>query len=532
MMNTRTEQSQITNQQVVNQEPNNAQQLGQNSGIVPNTAAASLATDGMAIGDRIVSHTTNNMADVQSILNDGIRLQSHPENLYGAQAFYVAQGGFSIHEVEGNHTIAFRSSASTRIFDVEASEVPFASGSGFAQTVRDNGFDAIRYEGTHRMPNGGYSYNLAIVQNPQNLTPIGVYPTPPEQHGSTLPFGVNPIGRASAISMPTIRTIQAAGIAGTAYAGYQAANAVANSNQPIVEAAHQTALFGAAIQGGLIGAVQAMPVATRVGAAFPPAAPYTVPATIAAGAILGGVRAATAIDIAWQTASHVTPANVAATHNATSAQQTQTANTNNTASMLTDMGFLQTVANRVASNATSNSIIQNSIASSQSLNAVANNATPAQQTQTANTSSTISMLTGMGFSQAVANRVANNAASNSIIQSSIASSQSLNNARSDFQSTIASNTNNVNLSSFSAASRPSITYTSMMDRQVALANSGFMFSSFHEPEPEVTSNHSAFFDRSGGGGNGGKHCDPRSGNCNSQRNCGNSSSGKCESKLR
>jgi hypothetical protein len=497
-------------------------------------AAASLATDGMAIGDRIVSHTTNNIADVQSILNDGIRLQSHPENVYGGQAFYVAQGGFSIHEVDGNHTIAFRSSASTRIFDFEASEVPFAIGSDFAQTVRDNGFDAIRYEGNHRMPNGGYSYNLAIVQNPQNLTPIGVYPTPPEQNGSTLPFGVNPTGRASAISIPTIRGIQAVGIAGTAYAVYQAGNAVANSDQPVVEAVHQTGVFAAAIRGGMVCAARAMPFAARVGAAFPPAAPYTVPATIAAGAVIGGVFAATGVDLAWQTASNITPATIAAaTSNPTPNQQAQpSGNNSSTAALLTSMGFSHTVANRVASNATSNSIIQNSIASSQSLNAVANNATPAQQTQTANTSSTTSMLTGMGFSQAVANRVANNAVSNSIIQRSIASSQSLNNARSDFQSTIASNTNNVNLSSFSAASRPSITYTSMMDRQVALANSGFMFSSFHEPEPEVTSNHSDFFGRSGGGGNAGKHCDPRSGNCNSQRNCGNSSSGKCENKLR
>lgn len=65
----------------------------------------------------IVSHTTDHIDKVRAILKNGIQLESSRGNTYGNKAFYVAEGGFSIHEVDGKYTIAFSLSSQTKIYD-------------------------------------------------------------------------------------------------------------------------------------------------------------------------------------------------------------------------------------------------------------------------------------------------------------------------------------------------------------------------------------------------------------------------------
>lgn len=146
------------------------------------TAAGSLTSEAASIFSPIVSHTTEKASTVANILNHGAELKSHIANKYGPNAFYVGENGFSIHEAEGRHTIAFRLSRRAKIFDD-------TKGAGNYFFIREQGFDAIMYEGSYF--NGDPSkkrvkYNLAIVKNPQYLKPIGVYPLPPNHKRCSL----------------------------------------------------------------------------------------------------------------------------------------------------------------------------------------------------------------------------------------------------------------------------------------------------------------------------------------------------------
>lgn len=112
------------------------------------SAGASLTSEALAIRQPIVSHTTRLPKHVESILSNGVRLNSHPDNKYGGQAFYVAEDGFSIHEARGNRTIVFRLSSRTKIFDAEKGNA-WKLGKKLTSVVRDGGYDAIQYEGSY-----------------------------------------------------------------------------------------------------------------------------------------------------------------------------------------------------------------------------------------------------------------------------------------------------------------------------------------------------------------------------------------------
>jgi hypothetical protein len=122
-----------------------------------------------------------------------------------------------------------------------------------------------------------------------------------------------------------------------------------------------------------------------------------------------------------------------------------------------------------------------------------------------------------------------------IMQSCVTNIQNLQKAQSDFQTGISSSTSNIDLPQFSNTARPTVTYTDLMDRQVALANAPFMFSSFQEPPPPPSaSTWSNGFSSSGG--EGGKwYCDSF-GNCYNVGGGGNDCRGpnasKCESSLK
>jgi hypothetical protein len=255
--------------------------------IITNIATASLTSEALSIFRPIVSHTTGSFKDVQSILSNGIQLKSHPDNPYGGQAFYVAEGGLSINEVEGKHVITFKLSERTKIFDSLKGNW-WKLGSDLAPIVRNSGFDAIKYEGSYTKANGVSGYNLAIVQNPQYLAPTGVYPVPshPRQY--------------TAISIPTIRGLQFLGAAGTSYALYHAGKQINNSSQPLVETAHQAGLFVAAVRGGAAFGTRAIIPCAKIGALNPPIAPYSVPICLASASLLGSFIAVTTAELGWQ----------------------------------------------------------------------------------------------------------------------------------------------------------------------------------------------------------------------------------------
>lgn len=239
--------------------------------IVQNTAA-SLTENTLTITQTIVSHTTEGMENISSILNDGIRLKSHQGNLYGGQAFYVAQSGYSVNEVGGTHAIAFRLSNRPKIYDTTFIFTSYTeSGNKLAKHLKNMGYDAIKYENSYR------GYNLAIINNARNLTPTGVYPVLPTSY--------------NAISLPTIRGIQFLGALGSGYALYQAGNSIIASEEPSLEFSHQAILFSAAYLGGIQGGTAAILPCAAVGAICPVAAPFTVPVCVAGGSILGGFAA-------------------------------------------------------------------------------------------------------------------------------------------------------------------------------------------------------------------------------------------------
>ncbi len=244
-----------------------------------NAGYSTLTSEAVTIAQPIVSHTTGSIKSVNSILKEGIQLKSHPGNLYGGKAFYVAEGGFSTHEVwPADYTIAFRWSRNANIFDTERG----------ALKPPTKGFDAYKYEGSFIKANGIYHDNFAIVRNPQYLTPIGVYPEP-------LP------SRSSAFSLPTIRGIQALGVIGTGYSLFHAGESIIESEQPFVETGYQAALLGAAIMGAKKSGMAAIKPCAALGKKFVPAAPYIVPVCTAGASILGGLTAATSADMVLHT---------------------------------------------------------------------------------------------------------------------------------------------------------------------------------------------------------------------------------------
>ncbi len=263
-------------------------------------AGAGMFADGMRFFNPLVSHTTNKQG-VNSILRDGVRLESHPSNLFGGKAFYVAQEGFSALEVEGTRTLAYSLSRKIKIYDTSES-IPVRTRSSEYKKALNAGFDAIKYEGQVRIARGRYymhpdptfsstqySYNLAIISDPnQHLKPIGVYSIPET--------GVSSM---SAMSVPTIRVIQGLGLAGTAVAVGHAGYEIMNSDTPWLESAHQASLLGAAYYGGMTVGGLAIQPCSALGAAFPPAAAISVPSCIAAASLVGGALAATGADLTW-----------------------------------------------------------------------------------------------------------------------------------------------------------------------------------------------------------------------------------------
>lgn len=248
---------------------------------------AGISHHGLGVRDALVSHTTANLEHVYSILNDGIKLKSHPNNLYGGNSFYVAEKGFSIHQVPGDYTLALSLSNKVKIYDATQA---YEASSQFASLVKALGKDAIRYEGDYLINKQRYSYNLAIINNPEHLKPIGIYPTPPEPH-------------PSAFSVPTIRSIQVLGLLGGIYSSANAVIKVIQSDSPIETAFQQITILGAAAWGGMLGGSSALLPCATLGAATGPAAPFTIPICIASASALSGMIAAATAEFTWDAVS-------------------------------------------------------------------------------------------------------------------------------------------------------------------------------------------------------------------------------------
>lgn len=156
------------------------------------------------------------------------------------------------------------------------------------------------------------------------------------------------------------------------------------------------------------------------------------------------------------------------------------------------------------------------------------------ETKQAQTSSSALIISNINNSLSVNNQNINYN-NGAIMQSCVTNIQTLQEAKSNFQTGISSSASNINLSQFSNTAHPTVTYTDLMDRQVALANAPFMFTSFQEPpSPPTVSRWSDGFGNNGG--EGGKwYCDSF-GNCynvgGGGNDCRGSNASKCESSLR
>ena len=139
-----------------------------------------------------------------------------------------------------------------------------------------------------------YSYNLAILNNPDYLKPIGVYSIP--ETGVT---------SMSTMSVPAIRAIQGLSLAGAAVAVGHAGYEIMNSDSPWIESAHQASLLGAAYYGGMVAGSAALQPCSALGFAFPPAAAVAVPVCIAGASLVGGAVAAVGAELTWDLGAYL-----------------------------------------------------------------------------------------------------------------------------------------------------------------------------------------------------------------------------------
>src|SRR3990167_2538359 len=148
------------------------------------------------------------------------------------------------------------------------------------------GYQGLRYDGGVWLGNR-CSYNFVIFSEPNKiLTPIGVYPLPPE-------------ARLNAISMPTIRTIQVLGVVGTVASIGIATHKVVTSEAPVKETVHQGMLLSAGFWGGMKAGQLALLPCSEVGAFWPPAAPFVIPGCVALASIVGGAGSTFIADSGW-----------------------------------------------------------------------------------------------------------------------------------------------------------------------------------------------------------------------------------------
>jgi hypothetical protein len=155
-----------------------------------------------------------------------------------------------------------------------------------------------------------------------------------------------------------------------------------------------------------------------------------------------------------------------------------------------------------------------------------------EQDSVVKNSSTAMMLSNMGFADSVGQRIAK-AGNNELIKNTISNIKNLQSAAANSQANIASSFNAVNLPHFHSTPRPTITYTSTMEGQVRLARP-HMYSSFQKQLPSSSKFNSGMFYSGGEGGGSSWYCDSN-GNCYSVgggNDCRNSDSGKCTSELK
>lgn len=249
--------------------------------------AAGLASDALGLFHPIVSHATYSFAHVKSILGDGIKInRSRPWRAFG-NAFYVSEEGYSCQQVllkDPKYVLTFKMSNKTPVIDY----VPPGDTGQFAIEAEKKGFAAIKRKSFYTKPNGEHVYNFA-VKDPKWLTPTGVYSAPNS-------------GRASAISIYTIRGLQWLGAAGTIYSAGYAINEIAHSENPVLETAYQTSVFAAAIAGGKVAIANSLIPCSYVGELFPPAAPYTVPFCMLISGAGGAYMASKGVHTGWQAA--------------------------------------------------------------------------------------------------------------------------------------------------------------------------------------------------------------------------------------
>jgi hypothetical protein len=122
--------------------------------------------------------------------------------------------------------------------------------------------------------------------------------------------------------------------------------------------------------------------------------------------------------------------------------------------------------------------------------------TPTSITPPSNTSSSALIISNISSSLSGINHADYGA----IIGSCVTNIQSVQKSQNAAEVGISFSANKINLPQFSNTDRPTVTYTDIMNRQVALANGPFFFSSFHEPPPPSMSKYQDGFYSSGGDG--------------------------------
>jgi curved DNA-binding protein CbpA len=273
-------------------------QLDQN----PIAAAASLLSHGLKIMDPIVSHVTD-AASVKSIMVDGVQLKSYAMNYLGGEAFYVAEAGYAPGQKADTHLILFSRPRDMKIHQETQADVKLPINErkkAFPNQLRTQGIDAIQYEGDFLKPNGRYSHNLAIINNPHNLKPLGVYPVATDEFGWNARSGWN---STSSISTTPTRILQALGIAGTGVAIVFSAKQVLDSDTPFVKAAHVAAEFWAGFKGGAAAGSAAVMPCSDLGLFAPQASIVIVPVCIAGASIVGGVAAGMGLNLTLEALS-------------------------------------------------------------------------------------------------------------------------------------------------------------------------------------------------------------------------------------
>jgi hypothetical protein len=212
-------------------------------------------------------------------------LRSSSRSLYKGSVFSVAEHGYATAEAEGSHAILFSRSRKMKIYKDKNVVISFMgrrhNDLNLVKKLLKRGVEAIQFPGYLKKPDGNLAQNLTIIKNPELLTPLGLYPVRGEA-----PIPIYPM-----------KALQALGIIGKGATLIFSTQKIIESENPSHEAARQTSLLWAAIQGGAFGGAVAIIPCAKAGALAPPAAHIIVPVCIGSASAMGAFVAVKGLDL-------------------------------------------------------------------------------------------------------------------------------------------------------------------------------------------------------------------------------------------